>query len=221
MFKSSKTFDRNTSHIYKYHKDQNKDQHVKLSLIPEQARLPYISIKRHLKMSFNPFVLYHNKYSNPPLPPPQTFLNKTILITGANTGLGLALALHCLNLGASHLILTTRSPTKSETTKAYLETHTTSKAYTIEMMHLDMLTFESVVEFANKVKREVLEIDVVYLNAGVLNMKAEKVISAEGWEVTMQINVLSTALLAILLVPWMKVAGKGQAHLAFSGSGCK
>lgn len=89
------------------------------------------------------------------------------------------------------------------------------------MMHLDMLTFESVVEFANKVKREVLEIDVVYLNAGVLNMKAEKVISAEGWEVTMQINVLSTALLAILLVPWMKVAGKGQAHLAFSGSGCK
>jgi NAD(P)-dependent dehydrogenase (short-subunit alcohol dehydrogenase family) len=89
------------------------------------------------------------------------------------------------------------------------------------MMHLDMLTFESVVEFADRVKEEVKEIDVVYLNAGVLNMKAEKVISPEGWEVTIQINVLSTALLAILLVPWMKVAGKGQAHLAFSGSGCE
>ncbi len=89
------------------------------------------------------------------------------------------------------------------------------------MMQLDMLTFESVVRFAEKVKREVTEVDVVYLNAGVLNMKAEKVISPEGWEVTMQVNVLSTAFLAILLVPWMKVAGKGKAHLAFSGSGCK
>jgi len=88
-------------------------------------------------------------------------------------------------------------------------------------MYLDMLTFQGVVDFAEQVKREIKVIDVVYLNAGVLNMKGAKVVSPEGWEVAMQINVLSTALLAILLLPWLKVAGKGEAHLAFTGSGCE
>ena len=41
----------------------------------------------------------------------------------------------------------------------------------------------------------------------------------EGFEEEIQIHVLSTALLAILLLPWMKVAGKGKAHLGFVTSG--
>ena len=35
----------------------------------------------------------------------------------------------------------------------------------------------------------------------------------------MQVNVLSTALLALLLLPWLKSAGRGKAHLGIVGSG--
>jgi len=33
------------------------------------------------------------------------------------------------------------------------------------------------------------------------------------------VNVLSTALLALLLLPWMEEKGKGKAHLGFVTSG--
>lgn len=55
------------------------------------------------------------------------------------------------------------------------------------------------------------------LNAGLLN--TTHALSADGYEETIQVSVLSTALLALLLLPWMKVAGKGRAHLGFVTSG--
>ncbi len=84
-------------------------------------------------------------------------------------------------------------------------------------MVLDMSTFAGVEAFANQVKKEVKEINYVCLNAGTLQVAFK--LGEEGYEETIQINVLSTALLAILLLPWMKVAGKGKAHLGFVTSG--
>lgn len=55
------------------------------------------------------------------------------------------------------------------------------------------------------------------LNAGLLNTKFQK--GKEGYEETIQVNVLSTALLGLLLLPWMKEVGRGKAHLGFVTSG--
>ena len=43
----------------------------------------------------------------------------------------------------------------------------------------------------------------------------------EGWEADLQVNLLSTTLLALLLLPWMQAIKKpGQVqHLTFTGSG--
>jgi NAD(P)-dependent dehydrogenase (short-subunit alcohol dehydrogenase family) len=59
----------------------------------------------------------------------------------------------------------------------------------------------------------------VLLNAGIHNFAYQTL--PEGWEGDLQVNLLSTTLLALLLLPWMKSIKKpGQVqHLTFTGSG--
>jgi NAD(P)-dependent dehydrogenase (short-subunit alcohol dehydrogenase family) len=84
-------------------------------------------------------------------------------------------------------------------------------------MELNMSTFTGCKTFTEKLKADVKSIDYVLLNAGILNIEHKS--SIEGWEETLQVNVLSTALVALLLLPWIKEAGKGKAHLGFVTSG--
>ncbi|TAQ84760.1 hypothetical protein B7494_g6919 [Chlorociboria aeruginascens] len=163
--------------------------------------------------------LWNNKFSVPPLPPPLTFKNHTILITGATSGLGLATAVHFANLGASNIIITARNASKGSAAKAAIESqsHPTGAKPDITVLELDMDSFASIQGFAEKVKGEVKSIDYVLLNAGLLNTGFRK--SGEGWEETLQVNVLGTALVGLLLLPWIKEVGKGKAHLGVVGSG--
>jgi len=62
-----------------------------------------------------------------------------------------------------------------------------------------------------------MAIDYVLLNPGLLNREFK--LGEEGFEESIQVNVLSTALLALLLLPWMEEKGKGKAHLGFVTSG--
>ena len=87
---------------------------------------------------------------NPPALPTTSFKNKTVLITGSNTGLGLAAAQHFLRLHATHIILAVRSLQKGEAAKDQLEQEFGKKG-AVSVMHLDMNSFDSVKEFAEKV----------------------------------------------------------------------
>jgi NAD(P)-dependent dehydrogenase (short-subunit alcohol dehydrogenase family) len=165
-----------------------------------------------------PKIVYNNKFSLPSLPPPGTFTGQSILITGATSGLGLATAVHFVNLGASSVIITGRSLFRSEAAKNVIEAQTSTVGKGIvKAMELDMSTFSQTKEFADKMKEEVKEINYVLLNAGCINTSFK--LGKEGFEEEIQIHVLSTALLAILLLPWMKLTGRGKAHLGFVTSG--
>ena len=86
-------------------------------------------------------------------------------------------------------------------------------------MQLDMSTFASVRDFAARLNNEVGVLDVALLNAGVAAF-AHKV-GPEGWEMSVQVNVLSSALLGILLLPQLRASGTKTGripHLVFSGS---
>ncbi|KAH8811768.1 hypothetical protein F5884DRAFT_289417 [Xylogone sp. PMI_703] len=170
-----------------------------------------------------PVLIYNNHFNLPSLPPRGTFDGKHVLVTGATSGLGFATAAHFVNLGAASVIITARTAAKGDAAKAQLEIQTGTKGKDIiKVMELDMDTLEATKTFIDKVKSEIKIIDYVVLNAGVYPVAFKKLGSSDddnGWESSLQVNVLSTALLAILLLPWMKTAGRGQAHLTFVTSG--
>jgi NAD(P)-dependent dehydrogenase (short-subunit alcohol dehydrogenase family) len=164
-----------------------------------------------------PGLIYRNKFDLPSLPPPGTFDGKKVLITGASSGLGFETAVHYVNLGASSVIITARTPAKGNTAKEAIEA-ATGKEDIVHVMELEMSTFASTHEFASKVKEEVKDIDIVLLNAGLINTSHK--MGKEGYEVIIQVHVLSTALLALELLPWMKGLGGGkERHLGFVTSG--
>lgn len=71
--------------------------------------------------------------------------------------------------------------------------------------------FENIKVFADKVTGNVKDIDFVCLNAGAIS--TEHRIGKEGYETMIETSVLATSFLALLLLPWMKEVGRGNAHL--------
>jgi NAD(P)-dependent dehydrogenase (short-subunit alcohol dehydrogenase family) len=159
-----------------------------------------------------------------PLPLPDSFAGQTVCVVGSSTGLGLAAAKHCLNLGASEVIITCRDLARGGAAKSYLEDAATAVGAQgcVTLMTVDLNRYESVIKFANDLKKVGAGrggIDFILLNAAVV--QSEFVRSPEGWQEELQVNTLSTLLLAILLLPWLKDERKNRespAHLAISSS---
>ena len=148
------------------------------------------------------FRLLRAQYT-PPTNPTTSFAGKTVLLTGATSGLGFEAALKLLNLGVEHLILGSRSLDRGNAAKAELEQRTRRNGV-IRVWELEMSSFSSVKRFAGRVESEVQRLDVALLNAGLWNR--EFGVSSEGWEETVQVNSLSTALLAVLVLPKLKAS---------------
>ncbi|KAJ4352841.1 hypothetical protein N0V95_003888 [Ascochyta clinopodiicola] len=135
------------------------------------------------------------------LPSPAFDYNgKTVIVTGSNVGLGKEAARHFTRLGASTVILAVRSIEKGEAAKRDIES-STRKQNVVKVMQLDMSSYQSVLEFSAKASKELDRIDVALLNAGVARGEWEL---AEDEESTITINVNSTFLLALSLLPKLK-----------------
>jgi NAD(P)-dependent dehydrogenase (short-subunit alcohol dehydrogenase family) len=159
-----------------------------------------------------------------PLPPAGAFAGQTVCVVGSSTGLGFAAAQHCLTLGASELIITSRDSAKAAGAKKRLEEAAAAigAECRVTVMVLDMNRFASVVAFANDLKKVGAGrggVDFLLLNAAVI--QSDFVQSPEGWQEELQVNTLSNVLLALLLLPWMKEERKNRsapAHLAITTS---
>ncbi|KAJ5160067.1 uncharacterized protein N7482_007071 [Penicillium canariense] len=155
---------------------------------------------------------------HPPANPTTSFAGQTVLITGANTGLGYEAALKFAALGASRIIFGVRSLRKGEEARAKICQQTGYKPSNIQLYEIDMSTFASVKALAEATAKEP-RLDIAILNAGIAAPSYQ--LSPEGYEMSLQVMVLSTALLAILLLPQLrKSAAKSgtPAHLELVGS---
>jgi len=163
------------------------------------------------------FRLLKMQYTPPTDPRGISFAGKTIVLTGATSGLGYEAAIKFLNLGVESLIIGSRSIDRGNKAKAQLEQYT-NRPGTIQVWELEMSNFASVKNFANRVNTELPRLDVALLNAGVWNRDYAK--SSEGWEETLQINTLSTSFLAILLLPKLKESSTSSepTHLSIVSS---
>ncbi|KAF5020644.1 hypothetical protein F66182_7321 [Fusarium sp. NRRL 66182] len=151
-----------------------------------------------------------------PIPKETSLAGGTVIITGANIGIGYGAAEMMLSLHLTRLIIAVRTRSKGESAAAQLRTEFPSAQ--IDVWEVDMASFESVRAFANKC--ETLDrIDLVLLNAGIQLPKFE--LSPDGHETSYQVNYLSTVLLATLLLPTLKhKAPAGQpGRLTITNSG--
>ncbi|THY09684.1 hypothetical protein D6D01_09477 [Aureobasidium pullulans] len=139
-----------------------------------------------------------------PILPTSSFEGQTIIITGGNAGLGREAAKHIVRLGATRLIITARDTAKGEAAKQYIEKQTGRKDV-IEVWELDLNDFDSVRKFAKRANEHLESLDAVIENAGMWPTRFE---TSEGHEATIKVNVLSTVLLANLLLPLLVQTAK-------------
>jgi NAD(P)-dependent dehydrogenase (short-subunit alcohol dehydrogenase family) len=160
-------------------------------------------------------------FSRVPALPPQTELTgKTVLVTGANAGLGFEAARIFLKLRPSLMIMGVRSVDKGQ--KA---ADTLCKEFPdarIEVWELDMESFRSVQAFATRAERELDRLHVAVLNAGLAKLEFERVDEGGCHEVTIQVNYLATVLLSLLLLsklrPTTSSSEPGRLSIVNSGA---
>ncbi|RFU31166.1 hypothetical protein B7463_g5191, partial [Scytalidium lignicola] len=144
-------------------------------------------------------ILYNQIFVTPPYPN-QDFTGLTVIVTGANTGLGLEAARHFVRLNAEKVILAVRTVKKGEEAKKSIES-SANRNGVVEVWELDLSRYDSVKEFANKCNKNLKRLDCVVENAGI---SAAEYNTLEGTESTLTVNVYSTFLLGILLLPFLR-----------------
>ncbi len=153
--------------------------------------------------------VFKQKWITPPLLTKEDYSGRIVIITGANTGIGKEAVYKFAALGALKIIMGVRDTKKGETTKAALEARlgTTDQ---LEVWELDMMSYDSVMTFAKRAN-ELDHLDILVLNAGV--WRVPYLLSKYGWEEDLQVNTLSTTLLAILLLPKLKDSKRLSRHI--------
>lgn len=149
-----------------------------------------------------PSILYRFFYSQLLVTPPSPTTSckgKTIIVTGANVGLGLEAARHFVKLGAEKVILGCRSAEKGEAARRSIES-SANRSGVVEVWSLDLCSYESVKAFAARVDG-LARVDVIVENAGINTMNYG---TAEDNERTITTNVVSTFLLALLVLPALR-----------------
>ncbi len=131
----------------------------------------------------------------PPADPTASFAEKTIVITGANTGLGFEAALKIYALGAECVVMGVRDISKGEAAKAEVEKRCPGieragregVVRRIKVWKCDMDDYSSILRFVEKVNA-LEKLDGVVLNAGIFGVSYE--LGKFSWEQVLQVNVL-------------------------------
>ena len=164
--------------------------------------------------SFLRFV-YSQKFVTLPYPT-HDFTGQTVIVTGANVGLGFEAARHFTRLNASKVILGVRSLDKGNEAKKDIEA-STGRTGVVEVWQLDLGSYESVKKFAQRAQG-LQRLDIVVENAGVAGYNFAM---AEDNESMITVNVISTFLLALLVLPKLEETAtqfQTQSHLAVVSS---
>ncbi len=123
---------------------------------------------------------------------------KTLVLIGANAGLGFEAAKHFAKMNPARLVLTARDEAKGKDalTRTFLHLSDLRWCLTIciiigiqketgytkaELWIIDLANFSSIVAFADRADRELERLDILVENAGMATWEYEQV---EGWERT-------------------------------------
>ena len=124
---------------------------------------------------------------------------KTVLITGATSGIGLETARGLERMGA-HVVIGARDPARGQAVVEEIQ----REGGRAELLEIDMASFASVRRAAERFLSSHPRLDVLVNNAG--TAVRERRLTADGHEIAWQTNFLGGFLLANLLLPVLKRA---------------
>ena len=130
-----------------------------------------------------------------------TLNGKTVIITGANTGIGLETAVDMAQRGA-RVILACRSPEKGKAAVQAVKERSKNEA--VVFSQLDLASLQSVRDFATRILNQEPHIDILINNAGVAKPSYTK--TEDGFELHLGVNHLGHFLLTNLLLDRLKEA---------------
>ena len=126
------------------------------------------------------------------------FLGKTVVVTGANTGIGKETALDLVKRGAK-VILACRDEQRATDAAKDIIAETGSDKVLVRIV--DLSSFESVRAFARLINETEERLDILVNNAGFIGSYQ---LTKDGYESIFQVNYLSHFLLTLLLLDKMK-----------------
>ncbi|KAL3415514.1 putative short-chain dehydrogenase/ reductase [Aspergillus fumigatus] len=124
-----------------------------------------------------------------PAYPTHSFKDQTIIVTGSNVGLGLEAARHFVRLNAATVILAVRNRPAGEAAKASIQASHPDSATSVEVWDLDLASYA------------LPRLDVLLCNASISTSSFQL---AEAHERTLTVNVISTVLLGLLVLPALR-----------------
>ena len=136
---------------------------------------------------------------------------KTCLITGANSGLGFAVAKRMASHKA-HIILSSRTTEKGEL--AIQEIKREFPNASVESLACDLASLNSIQSFIGKLKEKHSKLDILFNNAAV--MKQKRTLTEDGFEMMFQVNYLAPFVLMKSMIDLLKngsspcIAGNGR-----------
>ncbi|XP_057545324.1 dehydrogenase/reductase SDR family member FEY-like [Amaranthus tricolor] len=134
-----------------------------------------------------------------PLPPVD---NLTCIVTGSTSGIGREIARQLAESGA-HVVMAVRNPKAAHELIQKWQTEWSGKGLplNIEVMELDLLSLDSVAQFAESWNARAGPLHILINNAGIFTIGEPQKFSKDGNEEHMQVNHLAPALLSVLLLP--------------------
>ncbi|CAG8048845.1 unnamed protein product [Penicillium olsonii] len=152
-----------------------------------------------------PYALRQKFTGNPPLISSDiSFASKTVLVTGVTSGVGLEAARQLAQLGPRLLILGARNLSKANCTKTEIEQN--MPHLTVQVAELDLEDLSSVDRFVNELNANSIRLDLALLNAGFFGHDDR--MTDDGYSPLFQVNFLSTAYLALRLLPLLRDASR-------------
>ncbi|KAJ6508960.1 short-chain dehydrogenase [Mycena sanguinolenta] len=152
---------------------------------------------------FSMLNFFRSQCATPPPVENVDLTGKTVIVVGANGGLGFEASKHFASMNAGRLILACRSESKGRAALEKIQAETGCK--TVEVWILDLTDFKSVRQFADRFEQDGGRLDILVANAAVMLPKYEE--TKDGWETCLQVNCLAMPLLSLLLLPHMLRTG--------------
>jgi NAD(P)-dependent dehydrogenase (short-subunit alcohol dehydrogenase family) len=140
-------------------------------------------------------------------------VGKVVLVTGANVGIGKETALALARMGAT-VVMLCRSKSKGEAAQA--EIKAASNNSQIDLILADFASLAAVRRAAETFQERYDRLDVLVNNAGLY--LGERLLSADGYEMTFAVNHLAPFLLTNLLIDTLKASAPARIVNVSSGA---